>query len=439
MGAVLARHGCEAMLRATYVDGTDSYVITVGVAAMPGSAQVNAAKRELAGVVGGSNGAGVRTVPVAGSPAALFTDSRRQLSGSVSAGPYLVFYAIGYTDGRPSEPVSADSYADAEMTCAGAGVAQAVASEVGKSVPPPTLPRDAGMLSPARFPAGARLVRGGRGGRAAAARGAGRVARPRPTRSGTASSGCSTCLNVPAAWMNAEGAGVTVAVIDSGVNPDVSPTSTGSVITGPDLTGLSTPSQQPALGRARHLDGVDHRGHGHDGGGSGIEGVAPEAKILSIRVIPDKDDPGYRLQYEPEQTIQDELADGIMTAVKDDAQVISMSIGYSAPSGAVRAAISTPTTTAWCSSLRRATRALTTRTARAAPACAPVSFPAEYPGVLGVGALYRNGTAANFSSDNLSVKVAAPGQAVPAQGRTACTRPSTAPARRARWWRASPR
>ena len=46
-----------------------------------------------------------------------------------------------------------------------------------------------------------------------------------------------------------------------------------------------------------------------------------------------------------------------------------------------------------------------------------MSFPAEYPGVIGVGALYRNGTAANFSSNNLSVKVAAPGQAVPAQGR----------------------
>jgi hypothetical protein len=140
VGAVLARHGCEAMLRATYVDGTDSYVITVGVAAMPGSAQVNAAERELAGVVGGSNGAGVRTVPVAGSLAAAFTDSRRQLSGSMPAGPYLVFYAIGYTDGRPSVPVTADGYADAEMTAAGAGVAQAVASQVGKSVPPPTCP-----------------------------------------------------------------------------------------------------------------------------------------------------------------------------------------------------------------------------------------------------------------------------------------------------------
>jgi len=140
VGAVLARNGCEAMLRATYVDGTDSYVITVGVAAMAGSDQVNAAKRELAGVVVGSSGAGVRTVRVAGSLAASFTDSRRQLSGSMAAGPYLVFYAIGYTDGRPSVPVGADGYADSEMTAAGAGVAQAVASEVGKAVPPPQCP-----------------------------------------------------------------------------------------------------------------------------------------------------------------------------------------------------------------------------------------------------------------------------------------------------------
>jgi hypothetical protein len=138
VGAVLDRHGCEAMLRATYVDGTGSYVITVGVAAMPGSAQVNAAERELAGV--GGTGAGVGTVPVAGSLAAAFTDSRRQLSASITAGPYLVFYTIGYTDDRPRVPVSADTYADTEMTAAGAGVAQAVVSQVDKPVPPPHCP-----------------------------------------------------------------------------------------------------------------------------------------------------------------------------------------------------------------------------------------------------------------------------------------------------------
>jgi hypothetical protein len=139
VAAVLARNGCEAMLRATYVDGTDSYVVTVGVAAMPGSAQASAAWRELAGT-GGGNGAGVRTVPVAGSLAAAFTNGRRQLSASTPAGPYLVFYTIGYTDGRPRVPVAADTYADAEMMAAGAGVAQAVVSTVDKPVPLPHCP-----------------------------------------------------------------------------------------------------------------------------------------------------------------------------------------------------------------------------------------------------------------------------------------------------------
>jgi subtilisin family serine protease len=48
---------------------------------------------------------------------------------------------------------------------------------------------------------------------------------------------------------------------------------------------------------------------------------------------------------------------------------------------------------------------------------APYSFPADYPGVLGVAAVSRSGSPAAFSSDNLSVQVAAPGVNVPAQGR----------------------
>jgi hypothetical protein len=48
---------------------------------------------------------------------------------------------------------------------------------------------------------------------------------------------------------------------------------------------------------------------------------------------------------------------------------------------------------------------------------APVSFPAEYPGVLSVGAVNADGAVASFSSGNLSVQVAAPGVDVPAEGR----------------------
>jgi hypothetical protein len=157
-------------------------------------------------------------------------------------------------------------------------------------------------------------------------------------------------------------------------------------------------------------------------------GIAPEAKVLSIRVIPDKGDPGYQAyNNEPEQRIQDELADGIMTAVKDHAQVISMSIGYSAPSGVVRNAIMyayehgtvlvASSGNSGGNDTQRNSGNNGTQHGKASPGMAPVSFPAEYPGVLGVGAVTINGTQASFSSGNLSVQVAAPGKGVPAQGR----------------------
>jgi hypothetical protein len=141
--AALARNGCEAVLRATYVDGTDSYVITVGVAVLPGSAQAAAANRELASAGGaGGTGPGVRTVRFKNTPAAWFTNARRQISGSVpgATGTYVFLYAVGYADGRPWVPVTADSYADAEMTSVGAGVADAVKAVLAAPVPPPHCP-----------------------------------------------------------------------------------------------------------------------------------------------------------------------------------------------------------------------------------------------------------------------------------------------------------
>ena len=154
-------------------------------------------------------------------------------------------------------------------------------------------------------------------------------------------------LDAEAAWSVTRGAGVTVAVIDSGVNPDVSDLS-GSVITGPDYTGVSTSPASRNWGVHGTWMASLIAGHGHDGGLSGVVGIAPAARILSIRVIPDRGDPHYS-QYEREQetVIQQSLADGIRYAVAHGAQVISMSIGYSAPSGTVRTNCRRPTTTAW--------------------------------------------------------------------------------------------
>jgi subtilisin family serine protease len=222
-------------------------------------------------------------------------------------------------------------------------------------------------------------------------------------------------LDVQAAWSVTEGAGVTVAVLDSGVDPHVTDL-TGSVITGPNLTGLHTPPGNQHWGEHGTWMASIIAGHGHDGGFSGITGVAPQAKILSIRVIPDKDDPGYQAyDSQPELGIQQSLANGIVDAVRDGAKVISMSIGYSAPSGAVRAALQYAYSRGVVLVASSGNSGHDDQ--RRDHSFAPVSFPAEYPGVLSVGALDSDGAAAGFSSNNLSVQVAAPGVRVPAQGR----------------------
>ncbi len=222
-------------------------------------------------------------------------------------------------------------------------------------------------------------------------------------------------LDVPSAWALSTGDRVTVAVIDSGVNADVSDL-TGSVTNGPDYTGVATRSSSPYWGVHGTWMASLIAGHGHDGGGSGVIGVAPRARILSIRVIPDRGDPDYN-EYEREQEtrIQQSLANGINYAVTHGAQVISMSIGYSAPSGPVRQALQQAYdhgVVVVASAGNSGDQAGSGRVDQA-----PESFPADYPGVISVGAVDPNGAVASFSSNNFSVKVAAPGVSIPAQGR----------------------
>ncbi len=221
-------------------------------------------------------------------------------------------------------------------------------------------------------------------------------------------------LNAETAWSVTRGSGVTVAVIDSGVDPDVSDLE-GSVITGPDYTGVNTSSASQNWGVHGTWMASLIAGHGHDGGLSGVIGIAPEARILSIRAIPDRSDPHYgKYEREPETVIQQSLANGIAYAVAHGARVISMSIGYSAPSGTVRNELQ--------KAYDRGVVVIASAGNSGGPAAghggeAPESFPANYPGVISVGAVKPSGAVAGFSSDNLSVQVAAPGVSVPAQGR----------------------
>jgi len=147
---VLRRYGCKAILRATYVDATRSYVMTVGVAVLPSAAAAAQASQGLSQgrlttadqstpdqPAADQLAAGILVVRYHGTAAAMY-DYSRQLSVSFRDGPYLVMYAAGYADSRPRVRVASDHYAYAEMTSLAQGVAQSVAATLAA---PPASPR----------------------------------------------------------------------------------------------------------------------------------------------------------------------------------------------------------------------------------------------------------------------------------------------------------
>jgi hypothetical protein len=147
VAAVLRREGCKAVLRATYVDSTSSYVTTVGVAVLPSDAAATQAYRSLsqprlaaAGNAETSRQAGgILVVRYHGTAAAMY-DYSRQISKSFAKGPYLVMYAAGYADNRPSVPVASDRYSASEMKSLAQGVASTVANTLDAQPASPHCP-----------------------------------------------------------------------------------------------------------------------------------------------------------------------------------------------------------------------------------------------------------------------------------------------------------
>jgi len=148
--AVLRHSGCKAVLRATYVDATKSYILTIGVAVLPTAAAALDASRGLSRTRLASRGSGhatqltpgVLVVRFRGGTTALY-DYSRQIAANFSTGPYVVMYAAGYADSRPQVRVSEDPYSDAEMTSLAAGVAQTIARKLDA---PPAVPHCPGAL-----------------------------------------------------------------------------------------------------------------------------------------------------------------------------------------------------------------------------------------------------------------------------------------------------
>ncbi|GAA2831468.1 type VII secretion-associated serine protease mycosin [Nonomuraea rubra] len=211
-------------------------------------------------------------------------------------------------------------------------------------------------------------------------------------------------LALTQAWRTSTGAGVTVAVLDSGVDPGHRDLA-GSVREGRDFTeGANPPGTPPSRLHGTYMASLI-AGHGHGPGRKrGIIGVAPDADVLSVRVILEDEEPGFR-EFNSAERFENVVARGIRYAVDEGADVINMSISKELATREERAAIRY----AISKGVVLVAAAGNDGDRQVEGDFAPYSYPAAFPGVVSVGATDRRLRRASFSNWNSSVLVAAPG------------------------------
>ncbi|WP_327068515.1 S8 family serine peptidase [Kitasatospora sp. NBC_01250] len=126
-------------------------------------------------------------------------------------------------------------------------------------------------------------------------------------------------LHMPEVWQTSTGAGVTVAVIDSGVKADL-PDLVGQVLPGKDLSGLPGGVNTDPEGHGTGMASVI-AGSGKNFDGKGAEGLAPGARILPIKVNTNSN--SSTAIGAPASLKQ--IDEGITYAVDQGAKVISIS------------------------------------------------------------------------------------------------------------------
>jgi serine protease len=193
--------------------------------------------------------------------------------------------------------------------------------------------------------------------------------------------------NVGAAWLSTVGAGVTVAVLDTGV------TQGSDGFCHPFVSEYNAQADVAGPGSA-----LDNDGHGSHVAGSvaqcsdngiGGAGMAPEASIMPVKVFPSE---GGADAFD--------VARGIDWAVSNGARVINMSVGCpGCDSQTMNEAIG------------RAAAAGVVMVASSGNSPIDVYYPANHPAVLGVGASTRSGEIASYSARGPALDLVAPGGA----------------------------
>lgn len=222
------------------------------------------------------------------------------------------------------------------------------------------------------------------------------------------------------AWDVSEGAGVKVAIIDSGVDGTHEDLE-GAVVGGTDVSGSGSANGQKGIGSepvhgtlvASLLAGRGHPGagptsasatpgphpdqQGVGAGPDGVIGVAPEAQLLSISAWLGSPNPSGK-------SVDEQIPEAVRWAVDHGAKVINMSLGS--------------TSTAWPQSWDEAFLyaeqqdvVIVAAAGNRATGSSQVGAPATIPGVLAVGGLNYDGTASkDSSSQGITIGVSAPAE-----------------------------
>jgi hypothetical protein len=215
-------------------------------------------------------------------------------------------------------------------------------------------------------------------------------------------------LHVQQAWQKTEGSGITVAILGTGVDASY-PGLAGSVITGPDYTGSSRTPGSPYWGMEGTAVAAIIASHER---GFGLVGVAPAAKILSIRVTLEFNDP-LASDQAISRRLPQAIANGITYAADHGARIIDLPLDP----GTLGLTTKGDQAAAGGSPAERAAvgYALSKGVVLIAPAGDDgqgpglVNYPAAYPGVIAVGAIGRTGQLASFSSRRSYTSLTAPG------------------------------